>query len=75
MIKIVSWILGLSAGAAVGAVIVALFVPTPAKEIVGRLRSGYQATMEEARLASQQKRAQLEAELSGMQERNKALSD
>lgn len=70
MNKIVSWIVGLSAGAAVGAIIIALFVPTPAKEVVQRLRDGYTGTLNAAREASAARRAELEAELSAMQRRD-----
>lgn len=69
MIRIVSWLIGFSLGAAVAAVLVALFVPIPSNEIRRRLREGYQETMTEARLASQQRRAELEAELYTLQGR------
>jgi gas vesicle protein len=73
MKKITSWLLGISLGAAFGAVIIALFVPTPAKEVVRRLREGYQQALDEARQASLQRRAELEAELAVLQNSNAAI--
>ncbi|GAB4516283.1 MAG: hypothetical protein OHK0046_21360 [Anaerolineae bacterium] len=78
MMKIISWLIGFSLGAAFGALIVAVLVPMSSREIRQRLQAGYRETMEDARLASQQRRAELEAELAAMQKRlkdeNKAIT-
>ncbi len=63
MMRLVSWLIGFSLGAALGAVAVMLFVPATSSEVRHRLRSGYQETMEAARLASEQRRRELETEL------------
>lgn len=67
MRKIVSWILGLSAGTAVGAVIIALFVPETAEQINNRLKAGYEAALQAAREASTQRRLELENQLNQLQ--------
>lgn len=69
MIKIVSWMFGLSIGAGTGALIVMILVPVTGREIRHRLREGYAETMEAARLAADQRRAELEAELARRQKR------
>jgi gas vesicle protein len=69
MSRLAGWLLGFSIGAAVGAVLVMLFVPISADEIRNRLRAGYEETMEAARLASEQRRHELEAELARRQGR------
>ena len=56
MMRLVSWLIGFSLGAAVGAIVVMLFVPVSSHEVRHRLRSSYQETMEAARLASEQRR-------------------
>ncbi len=73
MRKIVSWLAGFAIGAAIAAVIVMIFVPETGAQIKARLKAGYDATMEEARLATEKKRAELEAELAAMQ--NQRLPD
>jgi gas vesicle protein len=67
MIRLASWLLGFSIGAALGAVVVMVFVPQTSAEIRYRLRSGYQETMQAARLASETRRRELEAELARKQ--------
>lgn len=69
MIKIVSWMAGLGMGGAVGTLLVMVLVPTSREEIVRRLKTGLNETMAEARRASADRRAQLEAELAWMQGR------
>ncbi len=69
MLKIISWLIGFSLGAALGALLIAIFVPTTSREIRQRLSAGYEETMDAARLASQQERKALEAELATMQKR------
>lgn len=75
MNKIISWALGVVMGSAVGAVLVALFSPIPPEEIRARLKTGYAEALDEARRASQQRRAELELELAQMQGREPASSD
>ena len=77
MAKIIGWIIGFSLGAAFGALLIALFVPISGDEIVKRIKEGYQETLQEARLAAQTRRAELEAELHQLQGRepdNKTLA-
>jgi hypothetical protein len=69
VIKIVSWMAGLGMGGAVGTLLVMVLVPTSREEIVRRLKTGLNETMAEARRASADRRAQLEAELAWMQGR------
>lgn len=57
------WLMGFALGGGAAAVIVALFVPGTAQQVRARLRSGYQQALDEARRASAQRRAELEAEL------------
>jgi hypothetical protein len=69
MKKIVSWVLGLSAGVALGTLIIAFFVPTTSQEIRRRLRKGYQDALDVARQAQEQRRVELEQQLATMQKR------
>jgi gas vesicle protein len=69
MIRLASWLLGFSIGASFGALIVMLFVPATAAEVRYRLRAGYEETMEAARLASEKRRRELEAQLAQKQGR------
>ncbi len=69
MTRLAGWLLGFSLGAAVSAVMVMLFVPVSADEVRLRLRTGYQETMAAARLASETRRRELEAELASKQGR------
>lgn len=71
MKKILSWLIGLSLGAALGAVLIMIFVPETGEQITNRLKQGYQATLQEARKASAVRREQLEAQLAEMQKRRK----
>lgn len=63
MKKIASWLVGLSAGAAVATVLVALFVPASSKDVRQRLRNGYNEAMNAAQEASEQRRRELEKQL------------
>jgi len=63
MRKALSLVLGFTVGAAVGAVLAALFAPTSGEQVVAHLKRGYMETLEAARQASAQRRAELEAEL------------
>lgn len=69
MRKIVSWIAGFSIGAALAALLIMIFVPETGAQITNRLKAGYAETMEAARQATEQRRAELEAELATMQKR------
>jgi len=63
MRKILSLMLGLGLGAGVGVLLVTLFAPTSGEQLVANLRAGWEETLAEARLASAQRRKDLEAEL------------
>ena len=63
MKKLLSLALGLGLGAMVGASVVILFAPMPGSELVARIKQGWNETMDEARRASELRRAELEAEL------------
>lgn len=71
MKKILSWLIGLSLGAAVGALLIMIFVPETGEQITARIKQGYQATLQEARKASAVRRQELEAELAEMQSARK----
>lgn len=66
MKKLLSLALGLGLGAMVGASFVILFAPMPGSELIARVKRGWAETMDEARRASELRRAELEAELSQM---------
>lgn len=66
MRKITSWLAGLAIGGGLSAVLVALFVPQSSKDVRQHLRDSYEAAMAEARRASTERRAELEAELEAM---------
>jgi gas vesicle protein len=63
MNKLISLAIGFGIGAAIGAALVLLFAPASGEKLVRELKEGYAETMEQARLASETRRAQLEAEL------------
>ena len=63
MRKILSLMLGLGLGAGVGVLVVTLFAPTSGAQLVANLKAGWQETMAAARLASAERRQELEAEL------------
>lgn len=69
MRTLASLMIGLLLGAAVGAALVMLFAPTSGEQLVGNIKRGFDETMVEARKASEQRRKQLEAELSQMRSR------
>lgn len=66
MKKLLSFALGIGLGAMVGASTIILFAPMPGGELVNRIKAGWNETMEEARRASELRRAELEAELARM---------
>lgn len=74
LVKLASWAIGFSLGAAVAAAVVALFVPIDREEVWARLREGYQEALAESRKAALAERARLEGELAEMQNR-RASSD
>jgi len=63
MRKILSLMLGLGLGAGVGVLLITLFTPTSGEQLVANLRAGWEETMAAARLASAERRKELEAEL------------
>lgn len=69
MRKLLSWTIGLTLGAVLGASLVMLFAPTSGEQLVRRLKQGWDASIEEARRANEQRRKELEAELSRMQKK------
>ncbi|MCA0454136.1 MAG: hypothetical protein LCI00_09205 [Chloroflexi bacterium] len=63
MRKIASLFLGLALGAGVGALVVTLFAPTSGQQLIANLKAGWEETLAAARVASAERRAELEAEL------------
>jgi hypothetical protein len=69
MRKLMGLLVGFGVGAALGVVLVMLFAPASGEELVKRLQTGYRETLTEARKASDQRRAQLEAQLTARSRR------
>jgi len=69
MDKLVSWLLGLGIGATVGGALVALFAPVSGPQMIANLKQGWQDTLEEARRANEERKAELEAELTRLKTR------
>jgi gas vesicle protein len=65
MRNLVSLLLGLSIGAVVAVVLVYFFAPTYGEQLVARLKQGWQDSLAEARKASRDRKAELQAELAG----------
>lgn len=63
MSKLLGLIIGFVVGAAIGATLVVLFAPVSGDQLVRNLKAGYAETMQEARMVSANRRAELEAEL------------
>lgn len=63
MRKLMSLILGIGVGGTLGAGLVALLSPTSGKAFREELKRGFEDTLEEARIASEERQRQLEAEL------------
>lgn len=61
--KLLGLALGLAFGAAVGAVVVMLVSPATGDKLIANIKRGYRETLEDARLASERRRAELETEL------------
>lgn len=55
-------IIGLAAGALIGAALVIVFAPTAGKQFRTALREEYQQTLADARAAAARKRSELEAQ-------------
>ncbi len=70
MYKILSWIIGLALGGAVGALLIAFFVPDTAQEVRQRLVKGYQEALDAARQAQAASQIELEAQLARMHQRD-----
>lgn len=70
MYKILSWIIGLALGGAVGALLIAFFVPDTAQEVRQRLVKGYQEALDAARQAQAASQIELEAQLVRMHQRD-----
>lgn len=66
MKKLLSFTLGIGLGAMVGVSVVILFAPMPGSDLIARLKHGWEETMDEARRASELRRAELEAQLAQM---------
>lgn len=67
MWKALRLIVGLSVGAAIGAILAGLFAPDSGEPFAARLRRSYAEALEAAREASRQRRAHLESEVERMQ--------
>ncbi len=63
MNKLISLVIGLGIGGALGAALVLLFAPASGETLVRNLKAGYAETLEEARDASETRRKELEGEL------------
>lgn len=63
MKKLVSLLIGIGVGAALGATLVLLFAPVSGDTLVKTLKAGYAETLEEARDAAEARRKELEGEL------------
>lgn len=69
MQKLLGLLIGLAVGATLSMVIVNFIAPEASAQLARGIRRGYLETMQAARLASAQRRAELEAELARMQQR------
>lgn len=69
MNKLLSLGLGLAVGALVCAAAVVLFAPQSGPDLRENLRTSYQEALEDARRASLERRAELEAALAGLPKR------
>ena len=63
MRKILSLMIGLGLGAGVAVLLITLFTPTSGDKLVANLKAGWEETLAAARLASAERRKELEAEL------------
>lgn len=69
MSKLLGLMVGLGAGALLGAALVMLFAPATGERLQRNLRRGVDETLAEAREISRKRRAELEAELAGRRQR------
>ncbi len=63
MRKLLSLGLGLGLGGGLGVLLVTLFAPTSGEQLIANLKAGWEETMAAARVASAERRKELEAEL------------
>ena len=63
MRKLLSFVLGIAIGAALGAAFMTLYAPVSGDQLKRNLKEGWDGAMQEARHASESRRAELEAEL------------
>ena len=63
MRKVMSLMLGMGLGAGVGVLLVTLFAPTSGEQLIANLKTGWKETLAAARLASIERRQELEAQL------------
>ncbi len=63
MRKILSLMVGLGLGAGVGVLLVTFFTPSSGEQLLANLRAGWEETMAAARIASTERRKELEAQL------------
>lgn len=63
MRKLLGLLFGVSLGAGVGVLAVKLLSSTNREQVTNRLKQGWQESLAEARLASQQRRKEMEADL------------
>jgi gas vesicle protein len=63
------WLIGLMAGAAMGAVLATIFAPVTGKAFRQRLRKNYDETLAEAQQAGREREQELEARLARLQKR------
>jgi gas vesicle protein len=75
MRKILSWLVGLSTGAAVGALTAAFFTRESSSDIRHRLKKGYAEALQTAHHAQEARRVELEAQLAQMQNRHRYTPD
>lgn len=63
MRKVMSLMLGLGLGAGVGVLLITLFTPVSGQQLVANLKAGWEETLAAARIASTERRKELEAQL------------
>jgi len=66
MRKALSWSLGFLLGAAAGATLMLLFAPTSGDKLLQNLRRGYDEARQDAYLAAEERRLELEAQLAAV---------
>jgi len=66
MYKLLSLVLGFTVGALIGGMLVIVFSPVSGQKVVDALKEGYAETLDEARLASEERKRELETEFKRM---------